>query len=140
MKKVILTLVLAFGMFAANAQVWIGGGLGGNIQKNYMKLSIAPEVGYAFNSHWQVALGAGYGFSQTKGVDLLGEPFTINTNELTLQPGIAWMATKHWTAAFRFGKIGYSHNFYMDDDKLPIDGFILNGDLAAPQIRIYYSF
>jgi hypothetical protein len=178
MKKVILTLVLAFGMFAANAQVWIGGGLGGNIQKNYMKLSIAPEVGYAFNSHWQVALGAGYGFSQTKGVDLLGEPFTINTNELTLQPyvrfvpvtigekfslfldlcgdfglldakgayavtlqpGIAWMATKHWTAAFRFGKIGYSHNFYMDDDKLPIDGFLLNGDLAAPQIRIYYSF
>lgn len=178
MKKLFLVLVLAFaGIFTANAQVWIGGGLGGNIQKNYMNLSIAPEVGYAFNEHWQVALGAGYGFEQTK-VDVEGEIVPINAHSLTLQPyvrfvpvtigekfslfldlcgdfglldakgayavtlqpGIAWMATKHWTAAFRFGKIGYSHNFYEDSDELPIDGFLLNGDLAAPQIRLYYNF
>ena len=178
MKKLFLVLAFAFaGIFTANAQVWIGGGLGGFIQKNYTNLSIAPEVGYAFNSHWQVALGAGYGFTQTK-TDEAGETITTNTNNLTLQPyvrfvpvtigekfslfldlcgdfglldakgayavtlqpGIAWMATKHWTAAFRFGKIGYSHNFYKDDDKLPIDGFLLNGDLAAPQIRLYYNF
>ena len=178
MKKLFLVLALAFaGIFTANAQVWIGGGLGGNIQKNYMNLSIAPEVGYAFNSHWQVALGTNYGFEQTK-AEVEGETVTTYTNKLalqpyvrfvpvtigekfslfldlcgdfglldakgayavTLQPGIAWMATKHWTAAFRFGKIGYSHNFYKDDEKNPIDGFILNGDLAAPQIRIYYTF
>ena len=171
MKKVILTLVLAFaGILAANAQVWVGGGLGASIQKNHTSLSIAPEVGYAINNHWQVALGAGYTFDQTK-VDVLGETITTNTNMLalqpyvryvaasiekfslffdlcgdfgllddardyavTIQPGIAWMATEHWTAAFRFGKVGYDHNFY------GTDGFLMNCDLAAPQIRLYYNF
>ena len=171
MKKLFLVLALAFaGIFTANAQVWVGGGLGASIQKNNMSFSIAPEVGYAINNHWQVALGAGYGFNQTK-VDVLGETITTNTNTLalqpyvryvattvgkfslffdlcgdfgllddardyavTIQPGIAWMATDHWTAAFRFGKIGYDHNFY------GTDGFLLAGDLAAPQIRLYYNF
>ena len=171
MKKLFLVLALAFaGIFTANAQVWVGGGLGANIQKNYKNLSIAPEVGYAFNEHWQVAVGASYGFTQTK-VEVLEHIVTTNTNELalqpyvryvatsigkfslfldlcgdfgllddardyavTLQPGIAWMATDHWTAAFRFGKVGYDHNFY------GTDGFLLNCDLAAPQIRLYYNF
>ena len=151
-------------------EVHIGGGLGASIQKNHTSLSIAPEVGYAINDQWQVALGAGYGFNQTK-VDVLGETITTNTNTLalqpyvryvattigkfslffdlcgdfgllddardyavTLQPGIAWMATDHWTAAFRFGKVGYDHNFY------GTDGFLMNCDLAAPQIRLYYNF
>lgn len=171
MKKLFLTLALAFvGIFGANAQVWVGGGLGASIQKNQTSLSIAPEVGYAINDQWQVALGAGYGFNQTK-VDVLGETITSKTNTLalqpyvryvattvgkfslffdlcgdfgllddardyavTIQPGIAWMATDHWTAAFRFGKVGYDHNFY------GTDGFLMNCDLAAPQIRLYYNF
>ena len=171
MKKLFLTLALAFaGIFAANAQVWVGGGLGASIQKNEMSFAIAPEVGYAINDQWQVALGAGYGFYQTK-LDVLGEPITNTTNTLalqpyvryvaasiekfslffdlcgdfgllddardyavTIQPGIAWMATQHWTAAFRFGKVGYDHNFY------GTDGFLLGADLAAPQIRLYYNF
>ena len=172
MKKLFLVLVLAFaGIFTANAQVWVGGGLGACMQKDYKSFSIAPEVGYAINNHWQVAVGASYGFTQTK-VNLLGETITSNTNALalqpyvryvattignkfslfvdlcgdfgllddtrdyavTLQPGIAWMATEHWTAAFRFGKVGYDHNFY------GTDGFLLDGDLAAPQIRLYYNF
>ena len=171
MKKLFLVLALAFaGIFTANAQVWVGGGLGASIQKNHTSLSIAPEVGYAINDQWQVALGAGYGFNQTK-VDVLGETITTNTNTLalqpyvryvattigkfslffdlcgdfgllddardyavTLQPGIAWMATDHWTAAFRFGKVGYDHNFY------GTDGFLMNCDLAAPRIRLCYNF
>ena len=171
MKKLFLVLAFAFaGIFTANAQVWIGGGLGASIQKNHTSLSLAPEVGYAINNHWQVALGAGYGFNKTK-ADVLGETVTTTTNTLalqpyvryvattvgkfslffdlcgdfgllddgrgyavTLQPGIAWMATDHWTAAFRFGKVGYDHNFY------GTNGFLLNCDLAAPQIRLYYNF
>ena len=171
MKKLFLVLALAFaGIFTANAQVWVGGGLGASVQKNYTHFSIAPEIGYAINNQWQVALGAGYGFTQTK-TDVLGETVTHNTNTLalqpyvryvatsvgkfslffdlcgdfgllddardyavTIQPGIAWMATDHWTAAFRFGKVGYDHNFY------GTDGFLMNCDLAAPQIRLYYNF
>ena len=173
MKKLFLVLALAFaGIFTANAQVWIGGGLGGNIQKNYMNLSIAPEVGYAFNSHWQVALGTNYGFEQTK-AEVEGETVTTYTNKLalqpyvrfvpvtigekfslfldlcgdfglldakgayavTLQPGIAWMATKHWTAAFRLAFIGYNHcDFYGDH------GFRLDFATSAPGFGLYYNF
>ena len=93
MKKLFLTLALAFaGILAANAQVWVGGGLGASIQKNHTSLSIAPEVGYAINDQWQVALGAGYGFNQTK-VDVLGETITTNTNTLALQPYVRYVAT-----------------------------------------------
>lgn len=172
MKKLFLVLALAFaGIFTANAQVWIGGGLGVNIQKEHTGFNLAPEVGYAFNNHWQVALGAVYGFEQTK-LEVFGETITDNTNMLslepyvryvattigdkfslffdltgdfglidasgwavTLRPGIAWMATKHWTAAFRFGFMGYDHGYYDGDN-----GFFLNCDLAAPQIRLYYNF
>ena len=172
MKKLVLVLVLAFaGIFTANAQVWIGGGLGASVQKNHTGFSIAPEVGYVINNHWQVALGAGYSFNQDK-VEVLGDVITNTTNALalqpyvryvggtigkkfslfvdlcgdfgllddardyavTLQPGIAWQATEKFTAAFRFCKVGYDHNFY------GTDGFLLDGDLAAPQIRIYYNF
>ena len=172
MKKLFLTFALVFaGIFAANAQVWIGGSLGAGIQKDYTSLSIAPEVGYAFSDHWQVALGANYEFTKTK-MDVLGATVTTKTNTLalepyvryvattigdkfslffdltgdfglidrsgwaaTLRPGIAWMATEHWTAAFRFGFAGYDHGYYGADN-----GFFLNCDLAAPQIRLYYNF
>ena len=171
MKKLFLVLALAFaGIFTANAQVWVGGGLGAQIKDGSTNISIAPEVGYAFNSNWQVALGAAYGFNQTK-VDVLGETVTNSSNTLalqpyvryvatsiekfslffdltgdfglidasgwaaTLRPGIAWMATEHWTAAFRFGFAGYDHGYYGADN-----GFFMNCDLAAPQLRLYYNF
>ncbi|MBO4485501.1 MAG: hypothetical protein J5734_00030 [Prevotella sp.] len=172
MKKLVLVLVFALaGIFTANAQVWVGGGIGASVQKNYKSFSISPEVGYVINNKWQIALGAGYNFSQVK-VDALGDEILSTTNALalqpyvryvggtigqkfslfvdlcgdfgllddardyavTLQPGIAWQATEKFTAAFRFCKVGYDHNFY------GTDGFLLDGDLAAPQIRIYYNF
>lgn len=163
MKKLFLVLVFAFaGIFTANAQVWIGGGLGGKFQKEYTQLSISPEIGYAFNNHWQVALGAGYSFEKnlitthelylepyvryvatTIGdkfslfFDLTGDFGLIDASgwAATLRPGIAWMATEHWTAAFRFGFAGYDHGFYGPDN-----GFYLNCELVAPEIRLYYNF
>lgn len=161
MKKLFLILALAFaGIFTANAQVWIGGGLGASIQKNYTHFSIAPEVGYVINNKWQVALGADYGFT-TSNINTLalqpyvryvggtiGQKFSLFVDlcgdfgllddardyAVTLQPGIAWQPTEKFTAAFRFAKVGYDHNFY------GTDGFLLDGDLAAPQIRLYYNF
>jgi len=165
MKKVFLILALAFaGIFTANAQVWLGGGLGAQIAKENTSFSLSPEVGYAFNSHWQIALGANYTFvkpndgaaanlldlepyvryvATTIGdkfslfFDLTGDFGLINVSgwAATLRPGIAWMATEHWTAAFRFGFLGYDHGRFGPDN-----GFFLNCDLAAPQIRLYYNF
>ena len=171
MKKLFLVLALAFaGIFTANAQVWIGGGLGADIHKGYTSISVAPEIGYAFNSHWQLAVGANYNFVkadpempdlniQTNNYlslepyvryvattigdkfslffDLTGDFGLIDASgwAATLRPGIAWMATEHWTAAFRFGFAGYDHGYYGDDH-----GFFMNCDFASPQIRLYYNF
>ena len=101
---------------------------------NTNELALQPYVRY-------VATTIGEKFSLF--LDLCGDFGLLDANgvyAVTLQPGIAWMATEHWTAAFRFGKVGYSHNFYKDSNKLPIDGLFLDGDLAAPQIRLYYNF
>ena len=164
MKKLFLTLALAFvGIFAANAHVWVGGGLDAQINKDNTCLTLSPEIGYAFNNHWQLALGAGYTMDKsdlgtanmlflepyvryvatTIGdkfslfFDLTGDFGLIDASgwAAPLRPGIAWMATEHWTAAFRFGFAGYDHGYYGGDN-----GFFMNCDLAAPQIRLYYNF
>lgn len=171
MKKLFLVLAFAFaGIFTANAQVWLGGGLGAQIEKNYTSISVSPEVGYAINDHWQIALGASYNFEKNKPLmpdlnfqtknflslepyvryvattigdkfslffDLTGDFGLIDRSgwAATLRPGIAWMATEHWTAAFRFGFAGYDHGYYGANN-----GFFLNCELASPQIRLYYNF
>ena len=164
MKKLFLVLALAFvGIFTANAQVWIGGGLGAQINKDNTYLTVSPEIGYALNNQWQLALGAGYTLDNTHFgtanmlslepyvryvattigdkfslfFDLTGDFGLIDASgwAATLRPGIAWMATEHWTAAFRFGFAGYDHGFYGFDN-----GFYMNCDLAAPQIRLYNNF
>ncbi|MBR4146556.1 MAG: hypothetical protein IKU00_01535 [Bacteroidales bacterium] len=172
MKKLVLVLAIVFaGMMTANAQVWIGGGLGAQVEKNHMAFNVAPEIGYAINDQWQLALGVDYRFNQYK-AEALGATVTNTTNLLflqpyvryvggtighkfslfvdlcgdialldagnayavTLQPGIAWQATDQFTAAFRFAKIGYDHGIY------GTDGFLMQGALVAPEIRIYYNF
>ena len=164
MKKLVLTLAIVFaGIMSANAQVWVGGGFGAQIDKNQVAVALAPEIGYAFNNHWQIALGTDYTFVNTDPkptnilylepyvryvggtighkfslfVDLTGDFGLLDGHDgyaVMLRPGIAWQATEKFTAAFRFGMAGYDHNFY------GTDGFLMNCDLAAPQIRIYYSF
>ena len=66
MKKLVLTLAIVFaGIMSVNAQGWwIGGGIGADIHKNHTGFNINPEIGYVINNHWQVALGAGYGFTR----------------------------------------------------------------------------
>lgn len=173
MKKLFLTFALVFaGIVAANAQVWVGGGLGADINKTYTKINVAPEVGYMIpKTPFTIAVGVGYTYNAPQEgtatnelyfqpyfryvpctiadkfslfLDLTGDFGVIDSPKgayaVMLQPGIAWMATEHWTAAFRFGKIGYNHNFYKNEDGDPTEGFLLGCDLASPTIRIYYNF
>ena len=167
MKKLALVLAIVFvGFMSANAQIWVGGGLGTDVQKTHSSISLAPEVGYMIpNTPCTIALGAIYTYDYTKDVGsfntlalqpyfryvplTIGNKFSLfldlttdinlldapkDSYAVMLQPGIAWMATDKWTAAFRFGKMGYDHNFY------GTEGFLMNCDLAAPSIRIYYNF
>ena len=166
MKKVLLTLILAFtGIFAANAQLWIGGGASGQFKDGFT-VSVAPEIGYSFTGT-PMSVASAFNLILMKN-DLTGNDVNwglvvspyVRCNLATvadkfnvfldatgdfyipnggwragLQPGVAWMATEHWTAAFRFGFAGYDHGYYGVDN-----GFFMNCDLAAPQIRLYYNF
>ena len=64
--------------------------------------------------------------------DVMSEDFGYRVG---LQPCIAWMATEHWTAAFRFAFIGYNHCGYYGDE-----GFHLDFATAAPGFGLYYNF
>ena len=169
MKKLFLVLALAFaGIFTANAQVWIGGSTNVAINKDVTSLAIAPEVGYCIpNTRWTVAIGADYAFTKLDGaeaghvvllspyvrysicniekfalfLDLTGD-FGVkgwDGYRVGLQPGIAWMATKHWTAAFRFAFIGYNHCGYYNNLGY-VDGFNFKFATAAPGFGLYYNF
>lgn len=163
MKKLVLVLAIVFaGVMSANAQVWIGGGANAQIQKGLTAIEIAPEVGYVINNQWQIALGADFATVNAGGstnalvlepyvryvggtighkfslfVDLTGDLTLLDAPQaygVFLRPGIAWQATDKFTAAFRLGYLGYDHGIY------GADGFLMNMDLSAPSIRIYYNF
>ncbi len=76
-------------------------------------------------------------------LDLTGDFDVLSDNfgyRIGLQPGIAWMATKHWTAAFRFGFLGYNHcDAYLTSDA-PDYGFKFGFAAAAPTFGLYYNF
>ena len=162
MKKLVLTLAIVFaGIMSANAQVWVGGAVGAQVEDGYTMFRVAPEVGYCLNNQWQLALGADYTYAKAIGTanilflepyvryvggtighkfslfaDLCGDFGLLDAQgdyAVTIQPGIAWQATDKFTAAFRFAKIGYDHNIY------GVDGFLLQGALACPRIGIYYN-
>ena len=58
-----------------------------------------------------------------------------NGYAISLRPGVAWMATKHWTAAFRFAFAQFDHGMYH-----PENGFYLDCATVAPQFGLYYNF
>ena len=164
MKKLVLVLAIVFaGVMTSNAQVWVGGGLGAKVEKNYTEFSVAPEIGYTISPKWTIALGVDYTYQNAKDVythnnlylqpyvryvgGTIGHKFSLfadlggdlglhdaqGASAVTIQPGVAWAATEKFTAAFRFAKIGYDHHIY------GTDGFLLQGALACPRIGIYYT-
>ena len=94
MKKLVLTFAIVFaGIMSVNAQLWGGGGIGAKVEKNHMNFRIAPEIGYALNDQWQLALGVDYAFSQVKTPDILdpNKMLVTNTNVLALEPYVRYV-------------------------------------------------
>ena len=165
MKKLFLTLVLAFvGIFSANAQLWMGGAVGAGITKDVKTFTLAPEIGYSFaDTPLTIAAEVDYTFVkyldlkaehelilkpylrcnlmtiEKFGVfmDLTGDFGVVNNKSyaISLRPGVAWMATEHWTAAFRFAFAQYDHGMYHE-----ANGFFLDCATVAPQFGLYYNF
>ena len=153
------------GIMSANAQLWIGGSADAGINKDETGFLLAPELGYSFKgTPLTIAAEVDYYFEKSKYddeadhllilkpylrcnlttiekfslfLDLTGDFGVVGENgyAISLRPGVAWMATKHWTAAFRFAFAQYDHGLYHGDY-----GFYLEGATLAPQFGIYYNF
>ena len=92
MKKLFLTLVLAFvGIFAANAQVWMGGSASTTLNKEMTRFAVAPEIGYSFQGvPLTIAIGANYGYCKTTTTNVDGESIKNIVNPIVLSPYIRY--------------------------------------------------
>ena len=83
MKKIILSAVIALAAMTANAQVWVGGGLGfthSDFEDTYPDLDctefyIAPEIGYTLNDKWDLAIALGDSYTKVKDGDAVNDFF-----------------------------------------------------------------
>lgn len=98
----------------------------GPISVNFNQFILSPYVRYTACNIEKFSL-----FLDLAGdIDILSpEMYAVG-----LRPGIAWMATEHWTAAFRFGFLGYDHLFERGN------GFFLDCGLGTSSIGLYYNF
>ena len=70
MKKIFAVALVAMMSMAANAQTYVGGGIGfetssqdGNSETFF---KIMPEIGYNLNENWAIGVAVGYGENKTK--------------------------------------------------------------------------
>ena len=140
MKKILFVLTIMFTMaLSANAQFYVGGGLGLHNSKDDFSLAVSPEIGYTFQNNTGVGCIFDFGYAN----DVIGfgvnpyfeydflavDKFTFylhtylryNTSwysgktlehnyGVALNPGVIWSITDHWSAAFYFGGIEYMWN------------------------------
>ncbi|MBF1385118.1 outer membrane beta-barrel protein [Prevotella aurantiaca] len=117
MKKILMTLAVAFVAVAANAQVYVGGSLGvasseilgGDDVTTYQVL---PEIGYNINNNWAIGTVLGWGKGKPVSIEK-GKPVSIESetnNYVTFQPYARFtFAHSKFVNAFIDGIVGYTH-------------------------------
>lgn len=169
MKKPFLTIVLAcIGVFTAQAQIWLGGSVNANLNKEDKTFSVAPDVGYCIpNTPFSIACAVEYAGSLIKGeaythsltvspyfrYDIcdLSERFSLfmdlasdidalefNSFDIGLAPGISFNLTEHWSSEFSFAFLGYE--WRRETGESPEQQFVLDFATVAPSFGIYYNF
>ena len=126
MKKVLLTLVLAFaGIISANAQLWLGGSMAFNTNKyedtRGTYYFLGPEVGYSFGN-WSVATALGYSSGITSHIG--GQTNKYIVNAFYVMPYVRYNVCS--IEKFNFFLDG-AFDFIGWRDKYNLDGFISYG-------------
>ena len=103
MKKFLMTLIIALMAISANAQVYVGGGVGiastsyGD-DEDVTTFKFVPEVGYAFNNEW--AAGVAFGW----------EGANKGTKTVMVNPYVRWTFVRSGkVSAFVDGSFEYDH-------------------------------
>ena len=169
MKKILLVFAFAFiGIFTAQAQWYIGGGLKANFGKDVKTFTLAPDAGYCFeNAPLSLGCAVEYGGTRKIGeafshsltvspylrytICEIGERFSffidltadidalqLGSFDIGLSPGVSFDLTERWSAEFSAGFLGYEWEKVSDDK--PLQKFVLNFETVAPSFSIYYNF
>lgn len=126
MKKLLLSLVLAVGAIAANAQVWVGGSVGYDFQKDDAikshQFDFSPTVGYSLSDKWEIGLQLSFGRTSRHNAE---ESFLTNpninevrtattgnsSNNYSVQPFVRYNFFKTGSVTFFLdGSIGYEYS------------------------------
>ncbi len=163
MKKLVLMFVCAMGVFAAQAQFFVGGSLELFIDQeagqDVGRVKIAPEFGYAINDQWTVAGAIGYSRNWyrnefffapyarwtffNKGIVGLhvdgGFGISVDASddagfEVGFKPGISFKVTEHFAMVGNVGFLGFRTN-YLGNNK---SGLSLSGNDFG--VSLYYTF
>ena len=169
MKKILLVFAFAFiGIFTAQAQWYIGGGLKANFGKDVKTFTLAPDAGYCFENA-PLSLGCAVEYEGTRKIGEafshsltvspylryticeIGERFSffidltadidalqLGSFDIGLSPGVSFDLTECWSAEFSAGFLGYEWEKVSDDK--PLQKFVLNFETGAPSFSIYYNF
>ena len=96
MKKMIFMAMMAICAVSANAQVWIGGNLGYDFDKNNgvktHAISISPEVGYNLSDKWAIAANLDYTYGKVVNAG--------SVNTFTITPYVRYTFAKAGMASF----------------------------------------
>ena len=113
MKKIMMIAAMMVAAVSANAQAYVGGGIGfqttsqGDNTNTVIK--IIPEIGYNLSENWAVGIALGYGHSKntvsTNGVDV-----SVKTDVFSINPYARYTFVKFEKVnLFVDGGVGYTH-------------------------------
>ena len=116
MKKIFAIALVAMMTMTANAQVYVGGGVGlqsssydGNSETYF---TIIPEIGYNLNEDWAVGIVLGYGESKTT-LKEDGVKMTAKVKAFEIAPYARYTFAKFDKVnLFVDGTVGYKHENY----------------------------
>ena len=130
MKKIFAIALVAMMTMTANAQVYVGGGIGFQTSSNdgnsETTIKILPEIGYSINDKFDIALTIGLSHANSNGdyfegsqnFDVVGGAFDdVNRNAFTLNPYVRYKFAKTGDftffidGGFSFTRIHYSNNY-----------------------------
>ena len=98
MKKLFLTLAVAFASLEANAQLYVGGEVGAwrNSDDNHTSFNLKPEIGYQLSDKWDLGIGIGFNHDY-KGVGEASDGTTLvknKVNSFEVNPYARWSFVK----------------------------------------------
>ena len=112
MKKIMMIAAMMVAAVSANAQVYVGGGIGfqttsqGDNTNTVIK--IMPEIGYNLSENWAVGIALGYGHSKNT-VSANGVDVSVKTDVFSINPYARYTFVKSGNfSAFVDGGVAYS--------------------------------